>query len=148
MDSDDGAIREGDPPYFRKDHGGAESPPHGSEFLRMVLVLIACAVTMLWLGVLFEFPEKWKDRHGYNQLGWLVITSGLHIVMGAILGIASVHGVVRVWFAAVVGLAPIGHLAGSPFEIPWCIVLFVVPSAAIIVAGYFELRRSSLASPV
>lgn len=118
-----------------------------SGLLRLILVLVACAVTMLWLGALFAFPESWKDRHGYNQLGWLVIASALHIVMGAILGIASAFGIVRVRFAAIVGLAPLGHLAGSTFEIPWCIVLFEVPSAAIFVAGYFEYRRSSLAGP-
>jgi hypothetical protein len=110
--------------------------------VRVLLVTTAFAVTVLWLCTLFAFPERWKDSHGYNPVGWLVITSGLHLVLGIFLGVASIFRFVSSRFALVVGLAPIGHLAGSPFEMPWCIVLFVAPSAGILIAAYFELCNS------
>jgi hypothetical protein len=104
-------------------------------------------VTLSWLAALILFPEAWQDQHGYNQLGALILTSGLHWVACLPLAIASSVGVLRPALPVLVAGAPFWHLAGSSINAPGCWPFFVVPSMAILIAGFMEARLALATVP-
>jgi hypothetical protein len=106
---------------------------------RWFLVSATCVVTILWLCAIFAPYDPVTDPHGYNSLFWAIICSGLHIICGAALFIASQFGVVRVYFAILVLFTPLAHVLGSAIEAPGCFVPFLVPSILIILAGSYEV---------
>lgn len=101
-----------------------------------------CVLTVWWLRAVYSPHDPVADPHGYGELFRLIILSGLHLIVGVVLLIASQFGVVRTRFAVLVILAPIAHLAGTPFEMPLCLVLFTVPSVAILLTALLELTIS------
>ncbi len=108
--------------------------------VRLLLILAAWAVTLSWLAVLFVFPDSWRDHHGYNQLSALILTSGLHWAVCFPLTVACMAGVIRSWLPKLAYLAPLAHVAGSSIDGLWCLPFFVIPSMAILVAGFLEVR--------
>jgi len=110
--------------------------------VKPTVILAGCIPAVLWIWCLYDYPESMKDQHGYNQLGHLVMASALHILMGIFLAIAARIGVMRARFAIVVLFAPVAHVAGAPFERPWCDGLFIAPSVLILSVGALELTHT------
>jgi hypothetical protein len=108
--------------------------------VRWFLVIAACLVTILWLCAIIAPYDPVGDPYGLNGLFWCIIASGLHIICGVTLLIASRFGVVRVYFAILVVFTPFAHMLGSPIEAPWCFLPFVIPSIVIVITGILELR--------
>jgi hypothetical protein len=95
-------------------------------------------LAVLWLKAVFSPHDPVADPHGVGELLWLVVLSFLHLLLGVALLIASRFGTIRAYLGIAVVSAPIFHLAGSPFERPWCDILFVAPSIAILLAAVVE----------
>lgn len=115
-----------------------DTPPHFI-LLRRPLVFLACGLTAGWLQALFFFPAEWQDRHGYNNLAVLYLLGLLHGILGLSLWVMAAARVVRFRFALLVLFAPVAQQAGSGIDLPRGYVLLVLPSVAILIAGYFEV---------
>ena len=118
---------------------------HAARYLvRLPLAVAACGVTLAWSAATLVPHEAWQDPHGYNQLIAMILTSGLHCVVGLPLVAAWWAGVVEPWLPLAVFAAPVAHFVGSMIDWPTCELFFLVPSAAVLSAGLVEARYGRL----
>ena len=109
--------------------------------LRLALV-VTFLVTSVWMFGLFLFPAAWQDRHGYNQLGFLIIASGLHVPVGLVMWLFTAwKSRVSQEFVYLVVITPAVHVVGAALDTPWCFVPFVGPSVVIGVMFTVEVVR-------
>jgi hypothetical protein len=108
---------------------------------RRAFLLLGFGTSMFWLFCLFLWPANWADSHGYNQLGYLMLASVIHLLAGAVLFGAARAEFVPLAFALSVLCAPIMHFVGSFTEFPVCLLFFVLPAIATFGTGIRSFIR-------
>jgi hypothetical protein len=131
------------------------SPEERRTLVRIALVSFAEIPNLIWLWAMLFFPTDWENQHGYQQLAASLIASILHWVVCVPISFAFASRHISALLPILLFTTPMAHFIGSMLPPPFCLLFYIIPSAAMLVTGADEtvgltpkfLWRTNLTSP-